>query len=224
VFITDDKCNDFTPGYYAVARTLVLFEIAFGTSTQQLEHEYKTLMQGSGTVEEFASKLARLWRTVRHRKQYNAQHLAIRFLQGLADKTCADVIHRQLNSLKFHEQDVQHVQALVRNYHKQQLLDEQILLKTQVAERVAGKKSGKPLLQLPATDLQQLPLRKSLQLIQQLQGAGLPKEHKNAPCIIHGSSHTNGDCRKQQQQQAALPAGAAYMSSDSCRRRELQRC
>jgi hypothetical protein len=32
-------------------------EVAFGISTQQLEQEYKTLQQGSDTVEEFASGL-----------------------------------------------------------------------------------------------------------------------------------------------------------------------
>ncbi|KAF6257763.1 hypothetical protein COO60DRAFT_1195959 [Scenedesmus sp. NREL 46B-D3] len=104
---------------------------------------------------------------------------------------------------------------MVRAYHEQLLISEQIQLETQVAERLAGKKPGKPPQQpqLPAIDVQQLSVRKKLQLLGQLHD-DLPKNHRLAPCVLHGNSHTNGDCRKQQQQ-PALPAGAAYMSSDS---------
>jgi hypothetical protein len=140
VFITDSRGNDYTPGSYTVLRTLLLFEIAFGTSTYQLENEYKTLQQGDGTTEEFASRLSRLWHTLRHRKHFNEQHLAHRFLQDLADKNCADVIRRQLLTLFPHEVTLQRMQALVRSYREQQVLSEQIQLETQVAERAAGKK------------------------------------------------------------------------------------
>jgi hypothetical protein len=52
---------------------------------------------------------------MRHGKHYEQRHLALHFLQGLADKTCAVVVCRQLHPLKLYEVDIQHVQATVHH-------------------------------------------------------------------------------------------------------------
>jgi hypothetical protein len=73
---------------YAVERILTLFEIAFGTATQQQENEFKALKQGSMTADAFAYELENRSRTLQH-KNYSEQYLVQLFVHGLQDRACA---------------------------------------------------------------------------------------------------------------------------------------
>jgi hypothetical protein len=63
IVLYDDEANPLSPNMYAVERILTLYEIAFGTATQQQENEFKALKQGSMTVDAFAYELENRSRT-----------------------------------------------------------------------------------------------------------------------------------------------------------------
>jgi hypothetical protein len=101
IVLYDDEANPLSPNMYAVERILTLFEIAFGTATQQQENEFKALKQGSMTVDAFAYELENRSRTLQH-KNYSEQHLVQLFVHGLQDRACASSLSQQHGQVADH--------------------------------------------------------------------------------------------------------------------------
>jgi hypothetical protein len=215
--LLDKRGIEYTPGVYVVMRALLLFEVRFGATSVQQENEYRTLMQGNDTPENYAAKLVQLRQTLRHNKSITEKHLALRFLHGLQDRTCAESISKTLHGLSDSEYTIKYMLTLVQGYEQCQQLQRQIEIEQQVATSMTSQKPGKQQ-QLAGADGQQQQQISAKRLMQQLTALvvpALPKDHKDAPCVTHGLSHTNAQCRKQkQQQQQALPAGAASLSEN----------
>lgn len=87
-----------TPHMYAYHYTMLLFEIHYSIATQQQENEFKTMVQGTKSLEAFANDLQRLRKSLLHLQTYTEEAVAIRFIDGLTDKQTAEALKKHLAS------------------------------------------------------------------------------------------------------------------------------
>ncbi|KAF6255812.1 hypothetical protein COO60DRAFT_1641236 [Scenedesmus sp. NREL 46B-D3] len=142
VVLLDDKANLLTPNMYAVEHILTLFEVAFGTATQQQENEFKALKQGSMTPDGFAYELEYRSRTLLHRN-YSDGYLVQLFVNGLQDRECAASLQQALQYANKSQVNLERAKDLVKSYqeHKQQQL--QVLIESNVVASMLGKAACK---------------------------------------------------------------------------------
>ncbi|WIA41014.1 hypothetical protein OEZ86_004653 [Tetradesmus obliquus] len=136
--VLDDGGAMYTPNMYVFARAVLMFEIAFGTATQQQENEFKAMKQGSMTADAFAYKLEYLNRTLLH-KNFTDSYLVRLFVNGLQDRECAASLQSKLQYMPATQVKLATFRQLVKTYYENKQEGLQVQTESEVAAKMLGK-------------------------------------------------------------------------------------
>jgi hypothetical protein len=218
--LLDNSGAMFTPNMYAFERALLMFEIAFGTATQQQENEFKAMKQGSMTADAFAYKLEYLNRTLLTRN-YTDSYLVRLFVNGLQDRECAASLQSKLQYMPATQVKLITFRQLVKTYYESKQEGLQVQTDSEVAARMLGKLNIKTPSSGAQPESQLTDHQRMQQLMKHAKELGFPANHDMSPCILpRHNHHCNMHCRdpkhpRNMKQQQPTPAAGMHGSSSN---------
>lgn len=218
-----------SPHMYAYQYVIAVFEIRYSIASLDRENEFKSLKQGTLTLDQYATELRRRAALVQHLGIYDEPRLTLMFLQGLSDQNCAKKIADDMSALVSTAHTLQDAVNRAEQWQRFRQSQLQVLAETAVAEAMLkGGSSGT--VKLSQIQLQGSPAAAVSgstrpaptsvdmgQLKRQLQQAALARygpNHRDSPCTLpNHRGHSNGECNVQQRQHQAAAGGRSPLSA-----------